>query len=151
MKKNVIVKKIKIDGKDWEKCLDTAFKKKNKDVKIDGFRKGAAPKDIFIKKFGIESLYMDAVDGAVDKAYKKLLEETKITPVCEPKLDVKTINEKECVLEFTFITAPEVTLGDYKDLKVKKPEAKVTKEEIEAEIETLKNKFAEIKVKEEGS
>lgn len=151
MKKNVIVKEIKIEGKDWEKCLDTAFKKKNKEVKIDGFRKGAAPKEIYIKKFGIESLFMDAIDGAVDNAYKKLLESEKITPVCEPKLDVKTINEKECVLEFTFITAPEVVLGEYKNLKIKKTEPKVTKEEIKSEIETLKNKFAEIKVKEEGS
>lgn len=149
MKKNVITKEIKIEGKEWEKCLDDSFKKKNKDVKIDGFRKGAAPKDIFIKKFGIESLYMDAIDGAVDKAYKKILEEEKITPVCEPKLDVKTINEKECVLEFTFITAPEVTLGEYKNLKVKKPTAKVTKEEIAKEVERLRNQFAEIKVKEE--
>lgn len=147
MKKNVITKEIKIKGKEWEKCLDIAFKKKNKDVKIDGFRKGSAPKDIFIKKFGIESLYMDAIDGAVDNAYKKLLEEEKITPVCEPKLDVKTINEKECILEFTFITAPEVTLGEYKNLKVKKPTAKVTKEEIKEETERLRNQFAEIKVK----
>lgn len=149
MKKNVIVKEIKIEGKEWEKCLDAAFKKKNKDVKIDGFRKGATPKDIFIKKLGIESLYMDAIDGAVDNAYKKLLEEEKITPVCEPKLDVKTINEKECVLEFTFITAPEVTLGEYKNLKIKKPTAKVTKEEIKEEVERLRNQFAEIKVKDD--
>lgn len=149
MKKNVITKEIKIEGKEWEKCLDAAFKKKNKDVKIDGFRKGAAPKDIFIKKFGIESLFMDAIDGAVDNAYKKLLEEEKITPVCEPKLDVKTINEKECVLEFTFITAPEVTLGEYKNLKIKKPTAKVTKEEIKEEVERLRNQFAEIKVKDD--
>ena len=112
MKKNEIVKEIKIEKQEWEKCLDTAFKKKNKDVKIDGFRKGAAPKEIYIKKFGIESLYMDALDSAVDSCYKKVLEENKIVPVCEPKLDVKTINEKECVLEFTFITAPEVTLGE---------------------------------------
>lgn len=149
MKKNVITKEIKITGKDWEKCLDAAFKKKNKDVKIDGFRKGAAPKNIFIKKFGIESLFMDAIDGAVDSAYKKVLEEEKITPVCEPKLDVKTINEKECVLEFTFITAPEVTLGEYKNLKIKKPTAKVTKEEIEEETNRLRNQFAEIKVKDD--
>lgn len=149
MKKNVITKEIKIEGKEWEKCLDIAFKKKNKDVKIDGFRKGAAPKEIFIKKFGIESLYMDAIDGAVDNAYKKLLEDEKITPVCEPKLDVKTINEKECVLEFTFITAPEVTLGEYKNLKIKKPTAKVTKEEIAEEVERLRNQFAEIKVKDD--
>lgn len=151
MKKNVIVKEIKVEGKDWEKCLDGAFKKKNKDVKIDGFRKGTAPKEIFIKKFGIESLYMDAIDSAVDSAYKKLLEEENITPVCEPKLDVKAINEKECVLEFTFITAPEVTLGEYKNLKIKKTEAKVTKEEIASEIEKLRNQFAEIKVKEDGA
>ena len=51
--KNVIVKEIKIDGEAWSKCLDDAFKKKNKEVKIDGFRKGAAPKDMFIKKFGM--------------------------------------------------------------------------------------------------
>lgn len=151
MKKNVITKEIKIHKEEWENCLDTAFKKKNKDVKIDGFRKGSAPKEVYIKKFGIESLYMDAVDKAVDKAYKELLAESKITPVCEPKLDVKTINEKECVLEFTFITAPEVLLGEYKNLNIKKPVAKVTKEEIKAEIDTLKNKFAEIKVKEDGS
>lgn len=149
MKKNVITKEIKIEGKEWEKCLDIAFKKKNKDVKIDGFRKGSAPKDIFIKKFGMESLYMDAIDGAVDNAYKKLLEEEKIIPVCEPKLDVKTISEKECVLEFTFITAPEVTLGEYKNLKIKKPTAKVTKEEIAEEVERLRNQFAEIKVKDD--
>ncbi len=151
MKKNEIVKEIKIEKQEWEKCLDTAFKKKNKDVKIDGFRKGAAPKEIYIKKFGIESLYMDALDSAVDSCYKKVLEENKIVPVCEPKLNVKTINEKECVLEFTFITAPEVTLGEYKNLKIKKPEAKVSKEELESEIASLRNKYAEIKVKEENS
>lgn len=151
MKKNVIVKEIKIEGKEWSKCLDDAFKKKNKDVKIDGFRKGAAPKNIFIKKFGIESLYMDAVDSAVQVAYQNVLEETKATPVCEPKLDVKTVNEKEVIFEFTIITAPEVTLGEYKNLKIKKETAKVTKEEINTEIDQLRTKYAEIKVKSDGS
>ncbi len=151
MKKNVIVKEIKVENKEWEKYLDSAFKKKNKDIKIDGFRKGAAPKEVYLKKFKIESLYMDAVDMAVDASYKKLMEDKTIVPVCEPKLDVKSINEKECVLEFTFITAPEVILGEYKNLKIKKPAAKVTKEEINSEIEALRNKFAEIKVKEENA
>lgn len=149
--KNVIVKEIKIDGEAWSKCLDDAFKKKNKDVKIDGFRKGAAPKDMFIKKFGMESLYMDAVDKAVESAYQEVLKETEATPVCEPKLDVKTINENEVVFEFTIITAPEVTLGEYKNLKIKKESAKVTKEEIATELEALRTKYAEIKVKEDGA
>lgn len=151
MKKNVVVKEIKVDGKDWEKCLDSAYKKKNKEVKVDGFRKGTAPKEVFIKKFGIESLYMDAIDSAVEMAYQNALSSSEVTPVCEPKLDVKNVNEKECVLEFTFIGAPEVTLGEYKNLKIKKPEAKVSKEEMDTEIETLRNKYAEIKVKDAGS
>jgi trigger factor len=150
MKKNVIVKEIKIDGEAWSKYLDDAFKEKNKDVKIDGFRKGTAPKDMFIKKFGIESLYMDAVDNAVEGAYETVLKETDAVPVCEPKLDVKTINEKEVVFEFTIITAPEVTLGEYKNLKIKKETAKVSKEEIASELEALRTKYAEIKTKEDG-
>jgi trigger factor len=106
---------------------------------------------MFIKKFGIETLYMDAVDAAVEEAYQKVLKETEAVPVCEPKLDVKTINENEVVFEFTIITAPEVTLGEYKNLKVKKEAVKVTKEEIESEIEALQTKYAEIKVKEDGA
>jgi trigger factor len=151
MKKNVIVKEIKIDGESWKKYLDDAFKKKNKEVKIDGFRKGNAPKDMFIKKFGIETLYMDAVDASVDEAYQKVLKETKAIPVCEPKLDVKSINENEVVFEFTIITAPEVTLGEYKNLKIKKDAVKVTKEEIDSNIKALQTKYAEIKVKEDGA
>jgi len=151
MKKNVHEITIKIEGTEWETCLDKAFKKKNKEVKIDGFRKGAAPKDVYIKKFGIESLYMDAVDGAVDKAYKKVLEENKLVPVIEPNLDVKSINEKAVEFVFTIVTKPEVTLGEYKDLKIKKETAKITKKEIEEEIEHLRSQFAEIVLKEDGT
>lgn len=147
MKKNVNVKEIVIKGKEWEDILDKTFKKVSKKVKIDGFRPGAVPKNIFIKKMGIESLYKDALDEVVDVAYKKALEETKITPVCEPSLNVKSINEKECILEFTLISAPEVTLGEYKNLKVKKEKATASKEEIKKEIENLRNQFAEIKLK----
>lgn len=148
MEKNVHEITIKINGKDWEAALDKAFKKKNKDVKIDGFRKGAAPKDIFIKKFGIESLFMDAVDASVDKAYKNALEELKITPIIEPKLDVKKVDKDGVEFNFTIIERPEVTLGEYKNLKIKRETAKATKEEIAEEIEKLRDQLAEIVVKE---
>lgn len=151
MAKNVHEVEIKIEGKDWEKYLDKAFKKKNKDVKIDGFRKGTAPKDMFIKKFGIESLYMDAVDSAVDEAYKKALEDSKVIPVVEPKLDVKSVNEKKVEFKFTIISKPDVKLGEYKKLGVKKETAKATKKEIDEEIEALRSQMAEIVVKEKGT
>lgn len=150
MKKNIHEITIKIDGEEWAKALDKAFKKKNKEVKIDGFRKGNAPKDIFIKKFGIESLYMDAVDSAVSIAYGKIIDEKKLIPVIEPKLDVKKVSEEAVEFLFTIITKPEVQLGEYTKLGVKKEIAKVTKKEIEEEIEQLRQQLAEIVVKEKG-
>ena len=147
MAKNVHEIEIKIEGKDWEKYLDKAFKKKNKDTKIDGFRKGQAPKDIFIKKFGVESLYMDAVDFAIDEAYKKALENSKVVPVVEPKLDVKDINNEAVTFLFTIVSKPEVKLGEYKKLGIKKETAKATKKEIDEEVEALRTQMAEIVVK----
>ena len=151
MKKNVHELTIKIEGEEWSSAIDKAFKKKNKDVKIDGFRKGTAPKDIFIKKFGVESLYMDAVDDAVSKAYTKIINDEKLIPVVEPKLDVKKVDEKGVEFLFTIITKPEIKLGEYTKLGVKKEKAKVTKKEIEDEIKNLREQMAEIVVKEKGT
>lgn len=147
--KNVHEIEIKVEGKDWETCLDKAFKKKNKEVTIEGFRKGSASKELYLKKFGVESLYMDAIDAAVEIAYDKAMKDSKLLPIIEPKLDVKTIDKDSVTFKFTIVTKPEIKLGEYKNLKIKKEEAKVTKEEIASEIETLRTKFAEIQVKEE--
>lgn len=150
MAKNKDVVTIEIAGKDWEKALDKAFKKKVKEVKVDGFRKGSVPKNIYIEKFGIESLYMDAANDVVQDAYTKALQDSKVEPVIEPAIDVKEINEEKVVFEITITGKPEVKLGDYKNLKVKKEDVEVSKEEVDHEIEHLREQFAEIRVKEDG-
>lgn len=149
MKKNVHEIEIKLD-KEWKSALDATFKKKNKDAKIDGFRKGAAPKEIYLKKFGIESLYMDAVDACISIAYKKALDDSKLVPVIEPRVDVTGISDSNVIFKFTIITKPEVTLGEYKKLNVKKEKAKVTDEEIKHEIDHLREHLADVVVKENG-
>jgi len=150
MKKNVHEFEIKLD-KEWKEALDKAYKKKIKEVKIDGFRKGAAPKEIYIKKFGIESLYMDAVDTAIQDAYRKLLDENKdIVPAIEPKVDVTGISDSNVIFKFTVITRPEIKLGEYKKLGIKLEEATVTDEEIDAEIKALQDQLADLTTKEEG-
>lgn len=149
--KNVSEITITMEGEAWQKVLDKSFKKRNKEVKIDGFRKGSAPKDIYIKNFGLESLFMDAVDFVMDEAYKKALEEAKSMPVVEPKLDIEEINENKVTFKFTIISKPEVTLGEYKNLGLKKEKAKVSKEELDAEIKRIREEFAEIAPKEDGA
>ena len=149
--KNVKEIEFEIKDKDWEKLLDYSFKKNVKNTKVDGFRKGSIPKDLYIKKLGIESLYRDAMDKGLDDAYRKVMQDNKdLIPVVEPSVDIKEIDDKHIVYKFTIITKPEVKLGKYKDLKIKKETPKVTKEEIDAEIEQLQSKFAEIVVKDKG-
>ena len=139
---------IKIEGEEWEKAQDKAFNKRNKNAKIDGFRPGKAPKDVFIKHYGKESLYFDAADSLVQTAYIKMIDENKVIPVCEPKIDIKSIDEKGVEFIFTVITKPEVEIKKYKGLKVEKESTEVTSDEIEHEISHLLEHYTELVLKE---
>ena len=149
MKNNVHEIEIKLE-KEWVDALDKVFKKKNKEVEISGFRKGNAPKDVYLKHYGIESLYSDAIDECIITAYKKVLAQEKLIPVAEPKVDVTGISDTNVIFKFTIITKPEVTLGEYKNLKIKKEKVTVTEEEINNEIEHLREHLADVVVKENG-
>ena len=148
--KNVHELEVEVKGKEWETILDETFKKRVKEVRIDGFRKGKCPKNVYLQKFGIESLYMDAIDDACQKSYVKVLEDNKLIPVAEPKMDVKEIDKDHVKFSFTIITRPEVKLGEYKKLDVKKDAVKVTKKEIDEEVARMLSRFAEIVVKDNG-
>ena len=151
MEKNKNVKEItiKIEGKEWEDALDKAFEKANKKVKIDGFRQGKAPKEVFIKKYGEESLFMDAADLVLQPAYQKMLDENKdFEIVAQPEVALKSISKDGVEFVFTITTKPEVKLGKYKKLGVKKEKVEVTKEEIESALNETLNRYAENVVKE---
>lgn len=135
---------ITIEGEEWTKALDNAFKKLQKTAKVDGFRTGKVPRDMFEKKYGKESLYHEAMEALVDEAYKRALDQNKEEVVARPSLDIKKVDESGITYSFTFVTRPEVTLGDYKKLGVKKETIEVTDEEIEHEIEHLKQKYVDI-------
>ena len=143
---------IEVKGKDWEEALDRAFQKAVKNVKIDGFRKGKAPKEIFLKKYGKESLYLDAADIVLPDAYSKMLEEHKDEElVAQPDITLKSIDDKKVVFNFILTTRPEVKLGKYKGLKVKKEKVEATEDEINATIEQMRSRYAEVMPKENGT
>lgn len=149
--KNVKEITIKIEKEEWTNLLKETFDKKKKDIKLDGFRKGSVTWDLFIKKIGIETLFSDAADAVIDKKYESALKEADIVPVVQPTVDITALSQDGITIVYKFISKPEVKLGKYKDLGIKKEKAKVTKEEINTEIESLRNKYAEIIVKENGS
>ena len=141
---------IKFTKEEFENAIDKAFDKKKNDIKMDGFRKGKVPKDIYFKKVGKESLYMEAIDTLLPTAYDKAIKENNYEPIIDPKVDIKSIGEDGVELEFVITTMPEVEIKKYKGLKINKEEAKVTKEEIDHEVGHLLAKYSELVVKEFG-
>ena len=150
-KKNVHEVVIKIDGEAWTKALDQAFKKKQKTAKVDGFRKGKVPRDIYEKHFGKESLFIDAADSVLQDAYTKAMEESKLVPVVQPAVDLKSLNEDGVEFTFKIITKPEVKVKKYKGLNIKPETVEVTDEEVEHELGHLLERYTELVTKEDGA
>lgn len=141
---------FEVDAETFDKALDQAFKKVVKNVSVPGFRKGRVPRPIFEKRFGVEVLYQDALDIVVPDAYAKAVEESGIEPVAQPEIDIEQIEKgKDLVLTATVVVKPEVKLGQYKGLEVTKVDTEVTEEEVNAEIETLQKRYAELVIKED--
>ena len=135
---------ITIEGKEWKDAIDKAFEEANKKVKIDGFRPGKAPKDVFYKKYGKESLFLDAADIVLNDAYKKMIDENKdLKIVAQPQVALRSISEEKVEFNFTLTTYPEVKLGKYKKLGVEKESVEVTEEEIKNAIDEMRNRYAE--------
>src|SRR5690625_3359296 len=84
---------IEVSTEEFDHALDKAFKKVSKEVQMPGFRKGRIPRNIFEKRFGVESLYQDAIDFVLPDAYVKAVEETGIQPVAQPEVDIEEIEQ----------------------------------------------------------
>ena len=148
MAKNIKEITVKIEGKEWTDAIDKAFQKANKDARIDGFRKGKAPKDVFLKKYGETNLWLDAADTVLEGAYKKVLEENKdLEIVAQPEISLKSITGEYVEFLFTITSRPEVKLGKYTKLGIKKESIKVSKEEIDNAIKELQSRYAEMETK----
>lgn len=141
MKKQI---NYKVNGEQWEKAKDEAFTKISKKAKIDGFRKGKVPRNIYEKKFGTGDIISTAMEKLVDEKYKDVIVTEKLVPVVEPKLEIVKADDAGFEVNMTFILDPEVKLGQYKGLKVKKDKVKVSKEEIEHQIGHILDRYAEL-------
>ena len=149
-KNNVHEVPIKIEGKKWVDACDKVFKEKQKTVKVDGFRKGKVPRNIYEKRFGKESLYLDAANEVLADAYNKFMKDTDLEPVVKPSVDIKSINDKGVEFTFKIITKPEIQVKKYKGLNIKPEKVEVTDEEVNHELGHLLEKYTELVSKEKG-
>jgi len=152
IEKNLGVLTVEVGADRVNSALDKAFKKVAGKVNVPGFRKGKVPRAIFEKRFGIESLYNDALDILLPEVYMEAVQETGIEPIDRPEVDVQQI-AKDQELKFTakVTVKPEVQLGDYKGIEVEEQSVEVTEEDISSELKQLQQRHAELVVVEEGT
>ncbi|MGE7614614.1 trigger factor [Paenibacillus sp. FSL F4-0243] len=150
IEKNLGVLEVEVDAERVAAALDKAFNKVVKKANVPGFRKGKVPRPIFESRFGVESLYQDAIDILLPEAYGEAVEQTDIFPVDRPEVDIEQFAKGQSFIFKAKITVkPEVKLGDYKGLEVPVQKAEVTEEELSAELARLQERHAELVVVEE--
>lgn len=148
---NVGILEVEVGSERFGDALDHAFKQVVKRVAVPGFRKGKVPRRIFESKFGVESLYQDAVDFLLPKAYEEAVQESGIEPVDRPSVDLVQFEQgKPFIFKATVTVKPEVELGQYTDLEIKDKEFALTPEEVDEEITRIRSSHAEIEVVEDG-
>lgn len=146
--KNIKHVNIEIKGDKWKKAIEESFEKANAKAKIDGFRPGKAPKEVYIKKYGEHSLYIEAAESLLQDAYMQVFQENKdLEIVAQPEVAIGNLDKDGVEYVFTLTLKPEVKLGKYKDLKVAKDKVEVTKEEVDNALEQTLVNFSEERVK----
>ena len=142
---------VTVPATEVDSALDEAFKKVSKQVSVPGFRKGKVPRQMFEKRFGVESLYQDALDILLPKAYTEAVEEAGINPVDQPEVDIEEMEKgKDLVFTAKVTVEPEVKLGEYKGLEAEETDTEVTEEDVQKEIDSMLESHAEMVVKDEG-
>jgi trigger factor len=143
---------VEVSAEKVNEGLTAAFNKVVKQVNVPGFRKGKMPRAMFEKRFGVESLYQDALDILLPEAYGNAIDEAGIEPIDRPDIDIEQMEKgKELIFKATVQVKPEVTLGEYKGLEVEEFDTNVTDEDVANELKTLQERQAELVVKEEGT
>ena len=149
---NVIKLEIRVAADKFNDAVKKAYSKNAKKFNIPGFRKGKAPMNMIKKFYGEGAFYEDAINICCDDTYPAAIEENNIRPIDYPEIDVVEVGEdKEFVYTATVTVYPEVELGEYKGVEVKKIEYTVTDEEIDTEIKAIQEKNSRVETKIEGT
>ncbi len=142
---NVAVNKyeleIEVSAEDFEAALQKAYLKARKNIQMPGFRKGKAPRKLIEREYGEQVFFEDAVNLIYADVVNGAVEESGLTLVARPDVEVTAISKAEGVkIKATCVTKPEVEIKDYKGIEVTKTVKEVTDEDIDAQLNTLREK-----------
>ena len=142
LENNVVSFEFVVTADQFEDAIQKAYKKNVGKITIQGFRKGKAPRAIIERYYGKEVFYEDAINIALPDAYDKAVEENNLYPVDRPEVDVKGEIKADSDIVFTakVTVKPEFELGEYKGVEVEGAHYAVTDDDVDAEIEKLRER-----------
>ena len=144
-KTNEVKLEFTVEAAKFDEAIQTVYKKSAKYFKIPGFRNGKAPFKMIEKMYGISIFYEDAFNEVVPAVYEEGLKEANIEAVSKPEIDIKQIEAgKDLIFTATVQTKPEVELGKYKGIEIKKHEYTVSEKDIEHELGHMAEKNARL-------
>ncbi len=134
---------VEIDKELMEKGVNAAYMKQRKNIMIPGFRKGKAPRKMIEKMYGAHVFYEDGLEEIFPEVYQTAVIDQGVKAIGRPSLADMDISEDGIVtITLTTEVYPEVTLGDYKGLEIEKPEASITDEQVQAELDRMAQNVA---------
>lgn len=143
LEKNMAKLTIEVSSEEFEKAIAKAYKKNKNKISMPGFRKGKAPRAMIEKMYGKGVFYEDAANSIIPDAYADAAKESELEIVAQPEIDVTQIESgKPFIFTATVALKPEVTLGEYKGIEVEKKEVEVTDEEVDTEINRVRESNA---------
>ncbi len=140
IEKNTATLEIEVSEEQFEKGIQKAYKKNVGRFNIPGFRKGKAPRVIIERYYGEGVFYEDAINEVCPEAYQAAVDQHKLHPVDRPEIDIVQLEKgKPFIFKAIVTVKPEVVLGDYKGIRVEKKEYPVTDEDVDKELENMRN------------
>ena len=145
LENNQVKLEIEVDAKVFDECMNKAFNKNKSRFNIPGFRRGKAPRSMVERYYGEQVLYEDAINFACAEAYDNAIDENDLHPVDRPVIDIVQLEKgKNFIFTATVTVKPEVELGQYKGLSVKKEEVVVTDEDVENELKRIQERNSKL-------
>lgn len=152
IEKNIVKFEVKIDSEKFSEGIKKSYKKNASKYNLPGFRKGKAPMGVIKRYYGNNVFFEDAVNLCIDETYPEVIKEYEINPVDYPEIDVVQVEEgKELIYTAKVTVRPEVELGLYKGVEVKKVEYAVTEDEIGKSLKTMQEKNSRVEAKVDGA
>lgn len=151
LEKNWMQFEVEIDASQFDKAVDSAFRKLNQRVNVPGFRRGKAPRALFERMYGAQSLVQEAVEEVLPQAYTVAVAQGQVNPIDQPEVEsVQAEMGKPFVFKGKVQVRPEVSMGRLSGFDVAKPSTEVSPEQVDSQIEGLRSRVATLVADENG-